>query len=128
MSCLPDLQKHSNIKCFFGPLFLGRDKSINNLTSYVKQMKTKDLNLAAYLIAKGQALLCAHPNEYGKYYFEFMDDENVERLTEEYYLGQALVNPYPFVIAQKTLKNIVRNYKPNVNYVKGTILSRPVSR
>jgi|WetSurMetagenome_2_1015567.scaffolds.fasta_scaffold22491_1 hypothetical protein len=91
-------------------------------------MKSKDLNLAAYLIAKGQALVCAIPDENGKYYFEFMDDENVERLTEEYYLGHALVNPYQFVIAQKTLKNIVRNYKPNVNYVKGTILSQPVSR
>jgi hypothetical protein len=92
-------------------------------------MITRDLNFAAYLIAKGRVLSGAQPDENGIYYFEYMDDDASQRLSEEYYLGHALVNPHHFVIAQKTLKNIIRNYKPtNVNYVKRTTLSGPVQR
>jgi hypothetical protein len=92
-------------------------------------MQTTDLNLAAWLIAKGQQLDDAWPDENGKYHFEFGDDEGALRLNREYYLGLALINPYEFVIAQKSLKNIIRNYKPiNVNYVKRTTFSGPVQR
>jgi hypothetical protein len=93
-------------------------------------MQTTDINLSAYLVAKGQALVDARPIEYGrKYEFEFTDDEIVQRLTQEYYLGKGLINPYEYVIAQKTLRNIILNYKPKtVNYVKGTTISKDFQR
>ena len=92
-------------------------------------MQTTDLNLAALLIAKGQQLVNAWPEDNGKYIFEFMDDEDVVNLNQEYYLGRAMINPYEYVIAQKSLKNIIRNYKPaNLNYVKRTIISKSIQQ
>ncbi len=76
-------------------------------------MKTRDLNQSAYLLAKGQTMLNSYPDGLSRFWFVFKDDPGLESLSKEYYMNRGSVVPQSFVIAQKTLKNLVRNYKPS---------------
>lgn len=74
-------------------------------------METKDLNHAAYLIAKNQKLQDSKPDNDNRFWFVFEDDEEIETLTKEYYMNDGIVKVQDFINAQKTLKNLIRNYK-----------------
>ena len=74
-------------------------------------METKDLNHAAYLMAKGQDLKDSKPDNDNRFWFIFEDTEKINELSKEYYLNSGLVNPQHFINQQKTLKNLIRNYK-----------------
>ena len=92
-------------------------------------MRTKDLNFAAFLMAKGEILLGSAEDENGKFYFEFGDGAEIATLSGEYYMSKATVNPHHFVIAQKTLKNLIRNYKPyNINDTTQQAISGTVQK
>jgi hypothetical protein len=75
-------------------------------------MKTKDLNFSAFLLAHGQKLKGAEPDSYGRFYFEFDDSAVLAKLSDDFYLHDALVNAQVFSINQKKLKSLVRNFNP----------------
>ena len=92
-------------------------------------MKTRDLNQSAYLMAKGQRLEKSYPDENGRFWFVFADDPALDDLSTEYYMNFGTVNPISFVLSQKTLKNLVRNYKPyNIKDDKRTVISGDIQR
>ena len=74
-------------------------------------MNTKDLNYAAFLIASKKELNGCYP-EGRRFWFVFNDDEDFNTLMENYYMNVGLVKPQDFVNAQKTLKNLIRNFQP----------------
>lgn len=75
-------------------------------------METKDLNYAAYLLAKGQQLENCQTDNDGRCWFIFIDTDELKDLNKEYYTNTGLVSPQSFINAQKSLKNLIRNYKP----------------
>jgi len=77
-------------------------------------METKDLNHAAFLMAKGCNLKSCTPDMDNRFWFTFDETvhTNIDDLTEGYYMNTCEVSPQAFINAQKTLKNVIRNYKP----------------
>jgi hypothetical protein len=73
-------------------------------------MESRDLNFAAFLIAHGEKLTEAIPDEFGRFWFIFNDSQKISELSNEYYFNDALVNAQALIIAQKKLKGIVRNF------------------
>jgi hypothetical protein len=74
-------------------------------------METKDLNYAAFLVAKKQELIDSKPDKEHRFYFYFEDSEDLEALNKGYYMNTEPVLPQDFINAQKNLKNLIRNYK-----------------
>jgi len=79
-------------------------------------METKDLNCAAYFMAKEIKLKDCLPDQDQRFWFIFTDDDNLEVLRKEYYLNTGFVKPQDFINAQKTLKNLIRNFKTSTKH------------
>ena len=80
-------------------------------------------------MAKGQTLDSSYPDGQGRFWFVFTNSPELEELSKEYYLNYGKVNPISFVLSQKTLKNLVRNYKPyNIKNETGTVISGDFQR
>lgn len=74
-------------------------------------METKDLNHAAFLISRGQKLENSRPDSDGRFWFIFTDNEEIDQLSKDYYMNDGTIQVQTFINAQKTLKNLIRNYK-----------------
>ena len=80
-------------------------------------------------MAKGQTLESSYPDGQGRFWFIFTNSPELDELSKEYYLNYGTVNPISFVLSQKTLKNLVRNYKPyNIKNETGTVISGDFQR
>lgn len=70
-------------------------------------MTTKDMNLAALILANGIQLVDYRTDPLGQMWFNFPDDDRTSRLEREFNLATAMVNLQQFAAAQKTLKTLI---------------------
>ena len=80
------------------------------MTEYV----TKQLNIAAFLYASGLQFTDAD-NLNGEFFFKFTPKEKAEILVNQYFTGNANVNPRELFARLKDLKDLVFSQK-NSNY------------
>jgi len=73
-------------------------------------METSDFYLVAYLLTKGQPLIKTHKNK-TKIAFEFADTPEVERLKNEFFVGDPLISAKEFGRKIKDLKNLIHHMK-----------------
>jgi hypothetical protein len=67
-------------------------------------MKTKDFGLASLMLSKNKKLLNHIRDEYGRYWFEFEDDEGLEN---DFYTNDAVVYVQDFLNAQRRIKSLI---------------------
>ena len=67
-------------------------------------MKTKDYGLASLMLAKGKELINHTRDDFGRYWFEFEDDN---RLEDEFYTNSVTVFVQDFINAQRRIKSLI---------------------
>jgi len=67
-------------------------------------MKTKDFGLASLMLSKNKKLLNHVRDEYGRYWFEFEDDKQLEN---DFYTNDAVVQVQDFLNAQRRIKSLI---------------------
>jgi|APSaa5957512622_1039677.scaffolds.fasta_scaffold418140_2 hypothetical protein len=67
-------------------------------------MKTKDFGLASLMLSKEKKLLNHTRDEYGRYWFDF---ENDKQLENDFYSNDAVVHVQDFLNAQRRLKSLI---------------------
>jgi hypothetical protein len=67
-------------------------------------MKTKDFGLASLMLSKEKKLLNHTRDEYGRYWFEFEDDEGLE---DSFYSNCVSVLVQDFIAAQRRIKSLI---------------------
>lgn len=68
--------------------------------------ETKDLYIAAYLVAIGH-ILKSHSRYDGEIYFVFDNNENIEREVNKFISRKALVDPVAFSQSMRSLKSVL---------------------
>ena len=73
-------------------------------------MKTKDYGLASLMLCKNKKMINHVRDEYGRYWFEFEDDEELEN---DFYTNDAVVHVQDYLNAQRRIKSLI--FKSNEN-------------
>lgn len=68
--------------------------------------ETKDLYLAAYLVAIGH-ILKSHSRYDGEIYFVFEDDENIQQEVNKFISRKAMVDPVAYSQSMRSLKSVL---------------------
>jgi len=87
---------------------------MNNNNTY----ETKDLYIAAYLIAIGHSLK-NHSRYDGEIYFVFDNNENIQQEVNKFISRKALVDPVAYSQSMKSLKSVlyaIKSGNGNNNY------------
>ena len=63
-------------------------------------MKTKDYGLASLMLSKNKKMINHVRDEYGRYWFEFEDDEQLET---DFYTNDAVVHVQDYLNAQRRI-------------------------
>jgi hypothetical protein len=75
----------------------------------IRQFKTTDFYLSAFLLAKGLKLIKVDKSAPQRALFIFEDKEERQKLVEEFLYSRANVNPKEFVVAIKELKQLLHS-------------------
>lgn len=67
-------------------------------------MKTKDYGLASLMLCKGKNLISHAPDEFGRYWFVFEDDDELEN---DFYANNVSVLIQDFINAQRRIKSLI---------------------
>ena len=73
-------------------------------------MKTKDYGLASLMLCKNKKMINHVRDEYGRYWFEFEDDEQLEN---DFYTNDTVVRVQDYLNAQRRIKSLI--FKSNEN-------------
>ena len=78
-------------------------------------MKTKDYGLVCTLVCKGQNIKEFTTDGTGQVWFEFLENDKVTDVTNEFFMNKVSVPVQDFLSVQKMVKNIIYG-KGNYGY------------